>query len=73
MKTFLVIILIVTVALWGYVLGRMTVPIVRDSTLDGMTEVQCNDIVRETDGALVCEVDLKSEDQKLLIYKEMPL
>lgn len=38
------------------------------SPLNGYEEIQCNNIVRR-DGTLVCEIELREEDDNIRIYK----
>lgn len=39
-------------------------------SLQNMHSVQCDDIVRDPNGKLVCEVTLQAEDDNIIILKE---
>jgi hypothetical protein len=55
------------VAFWSFFAGGFF-PSVFDDRLEGMTEIECNDIVRGDDGVLRCEVIMLAEDENIRIY-----
>lgn len=64
---------IATLMLLSYIMGTY-VPSVVDSRLEGLHEVKCDDIVSANNyyngnTNLVCEIDMKAEDDNIHIYK----
>lgn len=59
----LVVATVAIIALLAFHAGK------KDNGLADYTNVSCNDIIREIDGRLVCEVNMQQEDDNILIYR----
>lgn len=57
--------------IWGYNAGQMNTLLQDDRTVisKDYKEIDCNDVVRGTDGQLVCEINMDYEDDNLKLYK----
>lgn len=57
--------------LWGYNMGSIVPILTNDNITVGRNykEVECNDIIRDESGALVCEINMQAEDDNLRIFK----
>lgn len=69
MKYLLLTLLLFTVGLVSYDSGYLMPHVVKDPTA-GLHEVACDDIVRDPNGKLVCEVTMRAEDDNLKIFRE---
>lgn len=67
-EVFVVVLLLITVALWGYNFGSLQPRVVEDD-LQGYKEIGCSDIARNKDGILVCEVAITAEDDDIRIFR----
>ena len=56
---------------WGYNFGHMTPSTEPEGTVlsSEYQEISCNDIIMEKNGQLVCEINMKQEDDNIRVFK----
>lgn len=69
MNRLILTLFVAVLMLFSYIVGTFS-PSVVDGRLEGLEEVQCDDIVRYTDeDQLVCEINMRAEDDNIKIFK----
>jgi hypothetical protein len=71
MKYALIIIVALTAGIWGYNIGSVNTVLANDNQTisKDYKETHCDDITRETDGALVCKINMQAEDDNIKIFE----
>lgn len=66
----LIVLFIAVLVTIGYIAGTYQ-PSPLDQRLQGLEEIECDDIIRYTDNnKLVCEINLLTEDEELKIFRK---